>query len=300
MKTPIVLLVDDEIESIQSVIACFERYPLKLEFMMANSGYIALSVLEKHTPNLIVLDWDMPGMSGIELMQKIKGQERLVHIPIVMLTGVMTEMKYLHQALEAGAIDFVRKPFDELELYSRVHAALQFSETLQEKFKSEEAARQAKQRLVEMEKEQLEADIAQQKSELLNNALQLRQAAELQEANLVLLKELRTSLKSEGKPILDQIIANYRMSQKQSQWENMKAKFDKAFSDYDKKLSDRFPSLSPNERRLCTFLHLNMSSKDIAIITFQKESSINQARYRLRKKLGISSDENLVDFLTKL
>jgi len=68
---------------------------------------------------------------------------------------------------------------------------------------------------------------------------------------------------------------------------------------YDKLLKD-FPELTPGELRLCAFLRLNMSTKDISELTGQVPSSLETARYRLRKKLGISNTkENLITFLTK-
>jgi DNA-binding CsgD family transcriptional regulator len=62
-----------------------------------------------------------------------------------------------------------------------------------------------------------------------------------------------------------------------------------------------YPDLTPNEKKICAFLRLNMSTKDIAAITHQSVHSLNVARTRLRKKLGIDgTDENLVNFLNRL
>ena len=64
---------------------------------------------------------------------------------------------------------------------------------------------------------------------------------------------------------------------------------------------EKFPKLSPNEKKLCAFLRLNMSTKDIAALTRKSTSSIDVARTRLRKKLEISgTDTNLISFLAKL
>jgi DNA-binding CsgD family transcriptional regulator len=59
-----------------------------------------------------------------------------------------------------------------------------------------------------------------------------------------------------------------------------------------------YPNLTPNERRLCTLMHLNMSTKEISNITHQSINSINTARTRLRKKFNLSGDDtSLVAFL---
>ena len=65
-------------------------------------------------------------------------------------------------------------------------------------------------------------------------------------------------------------------------------------------LNQMYPDLTPNEVRLCAFLKLNMSTKEISSITHQSVKSINMARFRLRKKLDIDRDENLISFLTQL
>jgi DNA-binding CsgD family transcriptional regulator len=68
-------------------------------------------------------------------------------------------------------------------------------------------------------------------------------------------------------------------------------------ADFYSRLSKEFPELSPNEMKLCAFLKLNLSSKEISQITLKNEHSIKIARYRLRLRLGLSRKDNLVMFL---
>lgn len=300
MDTYDILIIDDEIDNIQTIISCFERQNAPYNFVMANNGAMALDLIAKTIPDSIIVDWNMPEMSGIEVIKHIKTDEHLKHIPIIMLTGTMTTMEHLKEALSAGAIDFVKKPFDETELYARVHAALEFAVVIHEKQRKEQELINSEKKLLELKAKQLIKDMEQQKKELLNNAMQIHQAAKLQQTNLELLNQLHAHIKREGIPIMNELINNYRIYQKQNNWQLMESQFDEAFKDFDQKLVKQFPELTPNERRLCAFLHLNMTSKDIATITFQKESSINQARYRLRKKLKMNNDDNLISFLSRL
>jgi DNA-binding CsgD family transcriptional regulator len=71
-------------------------------------------------------------------------------------------------------------------------------------------------------------------------------------------------------------------------------------NDFYDKLNEKFPNLSANEKRLCAFLRLNMSTKEISAITYQSINSITVARSRLRKKLELDSDENLISFLESI
>ena len=83
-------------------------------------------------------------------------------------------------------------------------------------------------------------------------------------------------------------------------WQEFEIRFQEVHSTFYTKLQDQFPNLSPNELKLCAFLRLNMTTKDIASITYQSDTSIRMARFRMRKKLGLNQEENLVSFLTQI
>ena len=78
-------------------------------------------------------------------------------------------------------------------------------------------------------------------------------------------------------------------------------RFQEVHAGFYEKLLSKYPDLTQSELKLCAFLRLNMSTKDISELTGQQITSIDTARYRLRKKLALSgSDGNLVTFLTKI
>jgi DNA-binding CsgD family transcriptional regulator len=76
--------------------------------------------------------------------------------------------------------------------------------------------------------------------------------------------------------------------------------FEKVHTDFYPKLVKKIPDISIRERRLCAFLKMNMSTKEIASITFQSQNAIDVAKHRLRKKLGTDTDEDLTNFLITL
>jgi len=67
-----------------------------------------------------------------------------------------------------------------------------------------------------------------------------------------------------------------------------------------KELHKAHPDLTPNEIKICAFIRLNMSTKEISAITHQTVKTINMARFRLRKKLNIDRDENLLSYFKSL
>lgn len=83
-------------------------------------------------------------------------------------------------------------------------------------------------------------------------------------------------------------------------WQRFELHFDEVHGDFIKRLKERYPKLSPSELRLCAYLRLNMSTKDIAQILNISVRGVEISRYRLRKKLDIESDTNLIDFMMNL
>ena len=116
-----ILIVEDE-----KNIAKLIRYNLeKAEYdcYSARSGEDALAILKKQTVDLILLDIMLPGMDGFEVCRKIKQDDRLKNIPIIMLTAKGEEVDRI-VGLELGADDYMTKPFSPRELILRIKAIL--------------------------------------------------------------------------------------------------------------------------------------------------------------------------------
>ncbi len=86
--------------------------------MVAQTGKEALEIFEKHHPGLIITDWDMPDVSGIELCQSIQAKPEGACTYIILLTGISDKAQVV-KALEAGADDYLTKPFHAEELLAR-------------------------------------------------------------------------------------------------------------------------------------------------------------------------------------
>jgi len=126
----------NEIATAGCRILVVDDYPLNLELveaMLSTEGYridtaidgaSALEQVRAEPPDLILLDVMMPGMDGYEVCTTIRSDESLPYIPIVFLTAVHTEPNSLVHGLEIGGDDYIRKPFDDFELVSRIRAAL--------------------------------------------------------------------------------------------------------------------------------------------------------------------------------
>jgi two-component system sensor histidine kinase/response regulator len=93
------------------------------ETMTASDGVECLSILQNERPDLILLDIMMPKMSGIEVLQEMADSGDLMQIPVIIVSAKSTTVD-IKKALETGAIDYIKKPFEEIELLARVNAGI--------------------------------------------------------------------------------------------------------------------------------------------------------------------------------
>ena len=121
MTEPLILLVEDEQPLVEVI-----RYNLEREgyrTAVANDGEEALLLMEEEPPDLVILDWMLPKLSGIEVCRQIRQQKHSRRLPVIMLTARGEESDRV-RGLDAGADDYVTKPFSPKELNARVRAIL--------------------------------------------------------------------------------------------------------------------------------------------------------------------------------
>jgi len=112
-----VLVVDDSITVRRVTQRLLERHSMKV--MTAKDGVDALSILQDHLPDVILLDIEMPRMDGYELASQVRGDARLADIPIVMITSRVGE-KHRARAIELGVNDYLGKPYQENQLLDAI------------------------------------------------------------------------------------------------------------------------------------------------------------------------------------
>ncbi len=119
-----ILIVEDE-PSIRDMVA-FALRKADMEAIQAADARSAQMAIAERIPDLILLDWMLPGMSGLELARRLRREEPGREIPIIMLTARGEEMDRVN-GLEAGVDDYVIKPFSARELIARIKAVLRRS-----------------------------------------------------------------------------------------------------------------------------------------------------------------------------
>ncbi len=116
----IVLLVDDSPEALGFLTDALEQAGFSV--LIATSGQVALSIVARISPDIILLDAVMPGMDGFETCRRLKEDAAVAQVPVIFMTG-LSETEHIVHALESGGVDYLTKPIniDELRARIRVH-----------------------------------------------------------------------------------------------------------------------------------------------------------------------------------
>ena len=120
MKTK-VLIIDDEIHIVELLKFNLEVSGYEVDY--AYEGLDGFSKIMKNNPDIILLDWMLPGISGIEMLKKIRKDDKLNQKPVIMLTAKNMENNKI-EGLEVGADDYITKPFSVKEVLARITSVL--------------------------------------------------------------------------------------------------------------------------------------------------------------------------------
>jgi len=157
-----------------------------------------------------------------------------------------------------------------------------------------------KKKEMEIERERLIDKLDHTNKELTTHVMYLLKKNEFILTIIEKLKKARLDAKPENKKVMAELITELQSNTDTVSWEEFELRFQEVHTEFYTKLSEKFPDLSTNEIRMCAFFKLNMTSKEIAALTYQSLNSIKVARYRLRKKLQLKKEENLLAFLAKI
>ncbi len=230
-------------------------------------------------------------IAQLEMQYKFDKQEKLFDLELKRKEAEREKAELLYLVI-GGALFF-------LLLTSILLVFLQRSKTKNVKLIKDKLELEHKHIL--LEKEKLEKELDFKNRELTTNVMYLLKKNELITGISEKLIKSKLDFKIENQKIIQEIINELKSSQDKDIWSEFEAHFTQVHIEFYNRLNELFPNLSSNEKKLCAFLRLNMSTKDISAITYQSVNSITVARSRLRKKLDIQGDDiNLINFLMQL
>ena len=123
MDKPKILIVDDRSENRLSLELLLNE--IDCEVVTATSGNEALLQLSKHHVAMVLLDVQMPGMDGFEVATLMRQNSKTRNIPIIFVTAINKEQKHIFHGYEAGAVDYICKPFDPTIILAKVSIFLE-------------------------------------------------------------------------------------------------------------------------------------------------------------------------------
>jgi response regulator RpfG family c-di-GMP phosphodiesterase/DNA-binding CsgD family transcriptional regulator len=272
MKRLKILLVDDSVENLHAMYTMFQELYPEHTILQSNDPLIAFRIACQSIPDIIITDWEMPAKTGIELIRELQEIPVTRNIPVIVATGIRVTSSDLSYALESGAMDFIRKPLDPVELYARIHSVLTIAE---EHRKS----------------------LDEKNNELIKNAMEMAKTSEILDDILNDLRNLVIRLSGEEKQMAESIMEKVFNTFEKESWKRLNNSFQNIHPTFLSNLSGKHPNLTPTENRLCILIRLGMNIKEIATLLYQSPDSIKVMRARLRKKIEIQKDQNLESYL---
>lgn len=267
-----ILIVDDIPSNIRLMVSILDEHGYSISY--AQSGKHAIELCKKVFFDLILLDVMMPGMDGFEVCEVLKSMELTREIPVIFLTA-RTDQDSILKGFEIGGVDYVTKPFSEKELLVRIRTHLDLKQT----------------------RDALESELDFKKKVMTENALFITRRTELGNTIIDDLRKINKVTHNEYSDNILAAISRLKNLIQGQEWKEFEVRFEEEHSRFREKLAALHSDLTPNEVKLCTFLRLDMSSKEISEITKQSVRALETARSRMRKKLGLERSDNLVLYL---
>ena len=177
----------------------------------------------------------------------------------------------------------------------QIRARRETEANLEASIKATEAALQKE--LEDTQKRQL----AMKNKELASVTMNLVQKAQLLQTLETGLSEIKPHVPDQESIKIDQLVRIIHDGGKlDDAWEQFTEQFDQVHIEFQQRITERFPHLTKNDLKLCTYLRMNLSSKEISTLMFVTVRAIEVSRSRLRKRLGLLKEHNLIQFIQSI
>ena len=286
MEKKVILVADDQKETVRIITKELHNQYDYLQVINAGNGAMAVRVAEEELPDIVLMDWDMPVMDGIEATKRLRNSERTRDIPVIMATGRMTSAEDLRVALEAGAVDYVRKPIDFVELSARINTVLRLRDqnrAIQALFQSEIELKNRKLTTTSMlivEQNGLLKDFYEDLNALEKNAA---------ETGSKLMEQIR-SLKRRVRHHFDV----------DKSWDTFKLHFEEVHPYFFNAIQELGQDISHKDLKLCAYIKLGLDNKEIANLLNVTAPSARVTLSRLKRKLNLEEEDNLREVIGRI
>lgn len=289
------------------------------DFSELDDGEKLIEFLNGNEVDLILLDWQMPIVGGLEALKLIKKHPDHKNIPVIIITG-LEEDRVLEQAFDYGGVDFLHKPVKKVELVSRVESALRLH-------KAQESLRRQKEQLQELndiitvQKEELQASlkIKEELAEL--KRLEMQRELDDKKRKLMTMEVESSKVNNHINSIIKEVTKNINIlrtensesvviknlrkleknlkdvTEQEDNWGEFKKVFESTHPDFFTNLMKKYPKLTSLDLKHCSYLKMNIDNYELSSILGVELKSIQMTRYRLKKKLKLDADMSLREYI---
>ncbi len=284
-----------------------ERY----HFDEASDGEEAATLLENSIPDLILLDWQMPKMNGLETLQHLQTQFDLNGIPVIMITG-MSKADVMKEAFTHGVVDFIEKPVDPEGIALRVENAMGRSERYMS-LKTQLNGLSEMRTELEMTKAQLVKFTHRQDQESHNRAEFFRFAKDLSKSfeaeaqnGQKMLRDMSFKLDSLSSVTQDPAVLDRVKELQQSVsslhdnyigWQSLKMFMQKFYPGFIPKLLMKYPEMQRNDLRHCCYMKMGLSVVEVSEVLQISEKSVEVLRDKVRQYFDLNMEDSLMSYI---
>jgi DNA-binding response OmpR family regulator/DNA-binding CsgD family transcriptional regulator len=310
-----VLIIEDEQDILENIaeILNFQSYVT----FTANNGRQGINIALEKKPDLILCDILMPMINGYDVLQKIREHDEMSHIPFIFITA-LSERENFRKGMTIGADDYLSKPFTHDELTNAVSSLLHKQQTRETYFRKQltQIEQESGQRLLTLEVENAEKNEQIRKikkqNETLNEKLQQKDVELMEETMRIMevnnkVKELEDTIVNELKggklSPKERVLLSDLKSKINTKtilfnnWASFQLKFNQAFPGYIGRLTKRFKNLTQYEIIMTTSSLMGLNTHQMANMLNISTDSVRKSRYRLKKKLGLKKEDDLLNFI---
>lgn len=290
-----ILIIDDQPET-RNLLVNYLEHNTEYNFYTANSGVIGYEIAKDEVPDIILLDWQMPEMDGIEVLKNLKANPLTKEIPVMMYTGIMTDSKSLQNALKLGASDFLRKPIEPIEMEARLKAAI-------ENIKNQRIRIEQEKRILKLEKNKLEFELQSKRDTVFEYLAFITRKKEVlaeikkQLYDVLSLDNMDEHQKSKVTAVIQYTKENlYYKTEKEDIIDILSS----LSPEFLNKLSNLYPNIQKEEMEILTYLRLNIDLSKVALITQKDEQTLNKQMKNIQEKMKLSNEISLQEFVEKI
>lgn len=313
-----ILIIEDTIQLRESIADVLEQEGF--EVIHASDGFSGLQLAREHSPDLILCDIVMPGMNGFDVIQRLKPDDGQLATPFIFITA-LAERKDFREGMTLGADDYLVKPFTIQELLKAINTRLEKQTSVEKRIKAQiekielDLTRRIEELRVQTENQKLVIRDISATNKQVSNQLIEKQAQLMHEALRSI--EVNTTLQQLAKYLGEElkrkeiteeqrlVLVNLRNKIRKgsvllNNWTAFQLKFNQTYPNFTSKLVTRFPQLTQQDLIIVSALYINLNTHQLSIILGISPDSVRKSKYRLKKKLGLGIDVDLVHAIHNL